>query len=243
MLADAYACVRAAPMGPADDPLVHIRPEDIEETIIARGGWKGLGDLEIRGAGWGLVKFIWRLPEEDASRRHGQASAKPAAKQVSRDDILAFPQVIRDYESFERPGYPGTRNWVVERADGQQVLYADQRFAEDQQRRVVTIHVLDDDKRLPLSRPRAAGAPDGGRHPRGAVCDDRRPYGPCAAAPPPPGLATTCSFAYAPTTKANRPGRLRPARSLTMVLSTIVARSGGMVRSRFIDRRRRAPAA
>lgn len=146
-LSRAYDAVRAQPMGPADDPLVRIRPEDIEATIIARGGWKGLGDIEVKGAGWGLVKFIWR---------HGEASAKPAAKQVSRDDILAFPQVIRDYEARL---VGAQREWVVARADGERVVYVDSPVAGKEGRRVITIHVLGDNKRLPLSRRRDAGAP------------------------------------------------------------------------------------
>lgn len=146
-LSRAYDRVRAQPIGPADDPLVRIRPEDIEATIIARGGWKGLGDIEVKGAGWGLVKFIWR---------HGEASAKPAAKQVSRDDILAFPQVIRNYEARQ---VGQQREWVVARADGERVVYVDSPVAGKEGRRVITIHVLGDDKRLPLSRRRDAGAP------------------------------------------------------------------------------------
>lgn len=67
-VARAYDLVREQPQGDAFDPLVLIRPEDIEAVAIARGGWKGIGDVEVKGQGFGLAKFIWR---------HGEESVKP----------------------------------------------------------------------------------------------------------------------------------------------------------------------
>ena len=39
------------------------------------------------------------------------------------------------------------RNWIVQRDDGEWVVYVDNNQWEDKKRRMVTIHVLDDDKR------------------------------------------------------------------------------------------------
>jgi hypothetical protein len=92
-------------VGPADDPLVHITPEDIDGAIVARGGYKGNGDATISGSGWGLVKFIWR---------HGEESNKPPAMQVSRDDLMSFPDVIRDDEPTREATPAGQgREWRV----------------------------------------------------------------------------------------------------------------------------------
>jgi hypothetical protein len=56
----AYQRVLDSPAGDAFDPLVLIQPEDIEGVMVARGGWKKIGAVEVKGAGWGLVKFIWK---------------------------------------------------------------------------------------------------------------------------------------------------------------------------------------
>ncbi len=153
-LGRAYDQVRAEPAGPALDPLVRITPRDIEETVVARGGWQGLGDVEVEGAGWGLVKFIWR---------HGEASDKAPETQVRREDVLDFPRVAREFEPIiERGEEAGTyRLWAVERQDGRQLVYVDRPFEDG--RRVVSIRVSEDTARKPMSGPRAeaegAGAP------------------------------------------------------------------------------------
>jgi hypothetical protein len=145
-LARAYDDVRDRPMGFADDPLVHITPAAIESTIIARGGWKSLGDAEVDGAGWGMVKFIWR---------HGEKSSKAPNKRVTRDDVIAFPAIIREYEPTR---VLDQREWVVARPDGERVLYVDSPVAGREGRRVVTIYVLDDPGARQLSPKRKAGA-------------------------------------------------------------------------------------
>lgn len=147
----AYDQVRSAPVGPADDPLVRIRPEDIEETIVARGGWKGLGDVEVKGSGWGLVKFIWR---------HGEESAKPAAERVTKADILAFPDIVRDQEARVAGPDGSQREWVVDRVDGGRVVYVDSPIAGREGRRLVTVYVARDPASKVLSPPRA-GSPEG----------------------------------------------------------------------------------
>lgn len=109
-LARAYDAVWRDPTGDKFDPMVMIKPEDLEAVAISRGGWKGLGDIEVKGQGFGLVKFIWR---------HGEESRKPAEFQITRDDIMAFPQVIRDLEPTMIPRDDGThyREWRAELPD------------------------------------------------------------------------------------------------------------------------------
>lgn len=135
-LGKAYDQVLGEHAGPADDPLVMIQPTDIDSVAISRGGWDGLGDIEVKGSGYGLVKFIWR---------HGEGSDKPAALQVSRDDVLAFPEIIRNFEPSRLPDDGKGREWRVQREapDGtpRTIVYAERKFAGKSVPEVVTIHV------------------------------------------------------------------------------------------------------
>ena len=135
------------PLGNPDDPLVRITPKDIEATIVERGAFKDLTGVEVKGSGYGLVKFIWK---------HGNKSTKPPHKQITREDIINFPHVIRFYEAQEvtvarkgRRQKTQARQWIVQRDDGEWVVYADAPFTKtDGKRRVVTIHVLNEEERL-----------------------------------------------------------------------------------------------
>lgn len=131
-LGRAYDEIREYPNGPKFDPLVAIKPDDIEAVAVSRGGWRGLGDAEVKGAGFGLVKFIWR---------HGEHSDKPPELQVRREDILAFPEVIRRYEPSREAVEGGRgREWRVER-DGRTLVYADNVVTGGEGRHLVTVHV------------------------------------------------------------------------------------------------------
>lgn len=151
----AYDAVLRDPNGPALAPLVRLEPEDIEAVVVARGGWNGIGDAEVRGSGFGLVKFIWR---------HGERSDKAPQFQVTREDVLEFPRVIRDYAPID---YKGNDTWRVERPgpDGapRTVVYAATRFDKGDAaapRFAITVHVQEPDSKgvdLPLSTPRGAG--------------------------------------------------------------------------------------
>ena len=77
--------------------MVAIRPEDMEAVAMSRGGWKGLGDMEVKGSGFGLVKFIWR---------HGEESKKAPELQVTREDLMSFPEVIRSHEPSRQARRP-----------------------------------------------------------------------------------------------------------------------------------------
>lgn len=137
-LDEAYTRVLADHRGPADDPLVMIRPDDIEAVAVARGGWKGLGDVEVKGQGFGLVKFMWR---------HGEASAKAPEFQVTRGDITAFPNVVRDFAPalIERKDGTHYREWRVELPDDagrlRQVVFVDKPMGGDKPRHVISTYV------------------------------------------------------------------------------------------------------
>jgi hypothetical protein len=160
--ARAYDRVRAAPAGAADDPLVRITPEAIEATALSRGGWKGLGDIEVEGSGLGLVKIIWR---------HGEESRKPKAEQVTREDVLALPDVVRDLAP-QSGGKPENRMWVRERADGQHVVYLDGPTAEG--RRVLSVFVAKNRNEYPVSKPLGedSGSPGRLRRPAGDTAQE-----------------------------------------------------------------------
>ena len=69
--------------------------------------------------------------------------------------IVNFPHVIRFYEAQEikvkrkgRKEKTQARQWIVQRDDGEWVVYADAPFTKtDGKRRVVTMHVLEDAER------------------------------------------------------------------------------------------------
>lgn len=147
-LGRAYDLVRAMPGGEAFDPLVLLRPEDIEAVAISRGGWAGLGDAEVKGSGFGLVKFIWR---------HGEASAKVEEMRITRADVLEFPRVIREFAPSREAVADGSRGreWRVALPDEQgrsrTVVFAENRVDGSPMRQVVSIYVQE------------PGHPDAGR--------------------------------------------------------------------------------
>lgn len=128
-IARAYDAVRESPTGPVDDPLVRITPEDIEGTIVARGAFKDVNEVEFSRRGWGLVKIIWR---------HGEEGAAPEALQVRKDDVVDLPRVVRSYEPSSVSADGRQREWRVER-DGRVVVYADSVIGDD--RHLVTAYV------------------------------------------------------------------------------------------------------
>jgi hypothetical protein len=146
-LARAYDEVRTQPHGPINDPLVRIRPEGLDEILVERGPvFERDGSIIVRGErlrklfdtkeGYGFVKIIWR---------HGEASGKAESVQVRRDDVIALPDVVRDFEPSRVEGSPKsdrfTREYRIER-DGRTVVYVITRFTgTDGRDHVVSIHV------------------------------------------------------------------------------------------------------
>ncbi len=137
-LSDAYDQVNKNPTGKADDPLVMIKPDDIEAVAVARGGWKGFGDIEVKGAGWGIAKFIWR---------HGKKSKEQKELQVEKEDVLEFPNVIRDFHPSREASPDGSkgREWRVN-LNGRTIVYADNLLNGRDGRHLVTIHAQDPNK-------------------------------------------------------------------------------------------------
>ena len=123
----AYDEVKRRPVGDKNDPLVVLKPEDMEEVHIERGEYR-----PKTRSGYGLLKIEWK---------HGENSTD--AIPVMRDDIVRFPRIIREYEPIDAPEYGSHRTWSVLRRDGAQVIYADAKFAEDQTRHLVSIYVVD----------------------------------------------------------------------------------------------------
>lgn len=218
-LGTAYDRVLSDHAGAADDPLVHIRPEDIEGSIIARGGFKDHGDVEVKGSGWGLAKFIWR---------HGEGSPKAVAEQVTRDDITRFPEIIRDYDATP---VGQQREWVVARSDGQRVVYVDSPLAGREGRHVITVHVLDNPGSKPLSARRTG--PDGSsardvavpREDTSGVPYDQQPQrqsGPASDSIAPPAAKAKAA------PPAPWPDELRPPTGKPETLVDWVKRQGGI---------------
>jgi hypothetical protein len=185
----AYDSVRAQPLGPSDDPLVRLRPDDIEEVLVARGPvFERGGEIVIPKQGsHGLSKVIIR---------HGELSAKDPERQVTRDDVLALPQILRDFEPVETIGGPRestyNRTWRVS-IDGREVVYGVSRFTKiDQQDYLVTMYVADASDRNfgKLSPERPGSRPAGLRRQSDAAAEAfaRPPEGQVSPAPENVGL-------------------------------------------------------
>lgn len=130
-LAKAYDDVRLTPSGPADDPLIHIQPEDMKGVVIERGEYKPVTGGDSK-SGYGLVKFIFK---------HGEESSEKIP--VMKDDIVSFPRIMREYEPMRTNLYNNNRTWSVRRPDGAQVVYSARQFAEKNYETIVTIHTID----------------------------------------------------------------------------------------------------
>lgn len=147
-----YDAALSSPQGDKYDLLTRVTPEEMEAVAVSRGGWKGIGDITVKGKGFGLVKFIWR---------HGERSNKPPQYQIAKEDVMAFPGVIRDYEPSldSRPGSPG-REWRVVRAHplygNRAIVYADS--VKDGGRHLVSVYVQQPDRpgtEIPFSKKKA----------------------------------------------------------------------------------------
>lgn len=169
-ISEAYDTVRAQPSGPVNDPLVEIRPDDIEGTILARGAFKNVNEVDVSSKrGFGLVKILWR---------HGEESSQAPEFQVGKGDITALPEIVRGFEPSSVSNDGRLREWRVER-DGRTIVYADS--LTPQGRHVVTAYVQRPDApgaEVPLSRvrkPVASGSPDEPLKPVGDTASEALP--------------------------------------------------------------------
>ncbi|MBE1208445.1 hypothetical protein [Aminobacter carboxidus] len=133
-LSRAYDEVLDRPTGPVDDPLVRIEPGDIDALIVARGAFSKINEFEFSKSFKGLVKVIWA---------HGEKSTKDKAFRVTKDDLAALPNIVREFEpvppdTVAAVGDTPMRTWRVER-NGRVVVYGDKGFEGGQQ--LVTVHI------------------------------------------------------------------------------------------------------
>ena len=149
-LSEAWDQVYDMPTGPVRDPLVAITPADIEGSIVARGAFKDVNEVEFSDRGYGLVKLIWG---------HGPESKEAPEFQITKDDLLAFPDIVRTLEP-KTNAVGARREWRAE-INGRTVVFADKAFGDDG-RNLVTAYVQRPDGKgagEPLSPKRNAGAP------------------------------------------------------------------------------------
>ena len=117
-LEEAYDAVLHNPLaGSAEDVLARLDPEDIEAVLVHRGpAVLRDGEIVVQGnalkkaglgrSGYGLVKIIFA---------HGEGGNKtPDMPPVTRQDVVALPRLVREYESSFDGRY---RIWRVPRQD------------------------------------------------------------------------------------------------------------------------------
>ncbi|MCI7569254.1 MAG: hypothetical protein MSH25_07830 [Desulfovibrio sp.] len=115
----AYNSILRNPLnGSPDDVLATLQPEDIERVLVHRGpAVMRDGHIVVQGralqretgskSGYGMVKIIFA---------HGEGGNKrPDLPPVTREDVVALPRLIRDFESFIDGEH---RVWRIPREDG-----------------------------------------------------------------------------------------------------------------------------
>lgn len=150
-LLKAWDEVHQNPIGPADDPLVRLTPDDVSDVLVSRGPVSLAGDgVGIKVPGYGIVKFIWK---------HGPESGQPDAAKITRDDLAEFPFIMRQYEpeitatvSKKSGDTTEQMTWVVDREDGRRVIYGTTAFKADGEHHLVTVHVDSENRSMPSQK-------------------------------------------------------------------------------------------
>lgn len=106
----------------------------LREVVLDSGQYRVVADggIDVNSRDFGLVKIIWH---------HGEKSNTPAKYQVTQENIVALPRIVREYISHtaERDGV----TWIVPDADGRPVMYIARNFDRvDGAHHVVSVHVL-----------------------------------------------------------------------------------------------------
>ncbi len=104
------------------------------EIVVDKGAGRIDGKRITRELNYGLVKIIYD---------HGELSPKKAGKQVTRQDMLDFPRVVRDYapSAVKMERGTQTRVWVVPGGRGGQVIHVAKLFSDQDGRpHLVTSH-------------------------------------------------------------------------------------------------------
>lgn len=132
-LLSAWDRVYENPLGPADDPLVRMTPESIDEVLVERGdAWLGKDGLTIRTGREGLVKIIIH---------HGPESTD--AFPVTREDVAALPKTLRRYKPIVETGATGRSEstWVIDRgADVPPLVVVVKESSKDGLNRLITMY-------------------------------------------------------------------------------------------------------
>lgn len=115
-LDQAWDQVDFEPVGLTDDPVVAVRPTDIEaalnEVLVERGpvferaaAADAPGEIVVKTPhmrGWGIVKFQWK---------HGAKSKTPPQFQIGKEHLLMFPRIIRELEPSKRFPEDNPTHW------------------------------------------------------------------------------------------------------------------------------------
>ncbi|MEM7046025.1 MAG: hypothetical protein AAF442_00015 [Pseudomonadota bacterium] len=157
-LGKAYDQVKAQPVGAIDDPLVELRPDELEKLIVERGpAFERDGVVTIKGRGYGLVKVI---------TKHGERSKGKPSLQVKKKDVTAFPTILREYDRVPAQHdkaaqiNPDSRSFRVKDQQGRTILYAVARHTRgDGQEHLVSIYVEPEPKG-PYSKKKTGGGPE-----------------------------------------------------------------------------------
>jgi len=136
-VAKAYDIVLERPIGPVDDPLVRLQPEDIGDVLVARGpAVLKNGEVAIEGKGFGLVKFIFR---------HGEKSAKAPELRLTKEDVVALPKVLREYDPTQISADGMKREYRVKLPNPEygerSVVFAITRFGEQGDQHAVSAYI------------------------------------------------------------------------------------------------------
>lgn len=136
-VAKAYDIVLERPLGPVNDPLVRLQPEDIGDVLVARGpAVLKNGEIAVEGKGFGLVKFIFR---------HGEKSTKAPELRLAKEDVTALPKVLREYEPTQISADGMKREYRVKLPHPEygerSVVFAITRFGEQGDQHVVSAYI------------------------------------------------------------------------------------------------------
>lgn len=150
----------------ADAMVVRMKPEHLDEVLLAKGPalLRPDGSLMVQGAG------LRAIGEEPGGRgmvkimvKHGELSPKAGSHlAVTRDDVLALPLVLRALEPVGYARHNATggimrMSWVRQDDAGRRVRYSVRRMAPSGPFDTVSIHVLRDTDRTPVSLSRTVG--------------------------------------------------------------------------------------
>ncbi|MBQ9406947.1 MAG: hypothetical protein IJU37_09485, partial [Desulfovibrio sp.] len=169
-LGRAYDLVREDPLGgPPNEIMAVLSSPEFERILVERGPGKAgdNGEIIVRdkdfvrqfgSKAWGLVKIIWR---------HGEESKQKYP--VTREDIIAMPQVIREYERVneaERMLKSGESRWVVRDKNGVDTVYVVNRRKKGYQEPTLITVFKDDTGGYGLSNKRNLPTSSAGENPQ-----------------------------------------------------------------------------